>query len=150
MFSIVWPRSKEDFMKRRQLLPQNNRLLTEVELEFMTIVWRLGGATVKEVMKNLPEDRNLAYTSSATVMKILNQKGYLKCQRDSFAHMFIPIISKVEYENSFLEHTVTHVFDGEPVALVQRLLGASQIRKDEILQIEEVLKKLLSSKKNRK
>lgn len=137
-------------MKKRQLSPQNNRLLTEVELEFMTIVWRLGGATVKEVMQHLPEDRNLAYTTAATVMKILDQKGYLQCQRDSFAHTFIPVISKVDYENSFLEHTVTHVFDGEPVALVQRLLGAGQIRKDEILQIEEVLKNLLANKKKRK
>ncbi|MBX3710159.1 MAG: BlaI/MecI/CopY family transcriptional regulator [Gammaproteobacteria bacterium] len=137
-------------MKKRQPMPRNNRLLTDVELEFMTIVWRLGSATVKEVMKNLPEFRNLAYTSAATIMKILNQKGYLKCQRDSFAHTFTPIISKVEYENSFLEHTVTHVFDGEPVALVQRLLGASQIHKDEILQIEEVLKNLLANKKKRK
>lgn len=137
-------------MKKRQPLPQNNRLLTEVELEFMTIVWRLGGATVKEVMKHLPENRNLAYTTAATVMKILNQKGYLECQRDSFAHTFIPIISKGEYENSYLQHTVTHVFDGEPVALVQRLLGTSQIHKDEILQIEEVLKKLLADKKKKK
>lgn len=150
MFSIVSLRSKGDVMKKRPSLPQNNRLLTEVELEFMTIVWRLGGATVKEAMKHLPEDRNLAYTSAATVMKILDQKGYLECQRDSFAHTFIPIISKIEYENSFLEHTVTHVFDGEPVALVQRLLDASQIQKDEILQIEKVLKNLLANKKKRK
>ncbi|MCW5584233.1 MAG: BlaI/MecI/CopY family transcriptional regulator, partial [Gammaproteobacteria bacterium] len=46
-------------MKKRQPMPRNNRLLTDVELEFMTIVWRLGSATVKEVMKNLPEFRNL-------------------------------------------------------------------------------------------
>lgn len=45
---------------------------------------------------------------------------------------------------------MTHVFDGEPVALVQRRLEASQIQKDEILQIEEVLKKLLASKKKQK
>ena len=112
-------------MKKKQPLPQNNRLLTEVELEFMAIIWRLGSATVKDVMLHLSDDRNLAYTSAATVMKILEQKAYLKCQKDSFAHTFTPTISKEEYEKSFLKHTVTHVFDGKPVALVQRLLGAS-------------------------
>lgn len=137
-------------MKKRQLLPQTNRLLTEVELEFMAIIWRLGSATVKEVMIHLPEDRNLAYTTAATVMKILDQKAYLKCQKKSFAHTFTPIISKEEYEKSFLEHTVTHVFDGEPVALVQRLLGATHLHKDEIQQIEEVLKKLPANRKKRK
>ena len=137
-------------MKKRQLLPQNNRLLTEVELEFMAILWRLGNATVKDVMMHLPDDRNLAYTTAATVMKILDQKGYLTCQKNSFAHTFIPKISKAEYEHSYLEHTVTHIFDGEPVALVQRLLGATHIHKDEIQQIEEVLKKLSAARKKQK
>jgi predicted transcriptional regulator len=150
MFSILCPHLKGDAMKKRPLVPENNRILTEVELEFMTIVWRLGAATVKQVMTNLPKDRNLAYTTAATVMKILDQKGYLKCQKDSFAHTFIPVISKIDYEMSFLEHTVTHIFDGEPVALVQRLLGNTKIHKDEIQQIEETLKKLSISKKKRK
>lgn len=137
-------------MKKKQLLTQSNRLLTEVELEFMTIVWRLDGASVKEVMMHLPQDRNLAYTTVATVMKILEQKAFLKCQKSSFAHKFIPIISKEEYGKSFLEHTVTHVFDGEPVALVQRLLGVTHLNKNEIQQIEEVLKKLPGNRKKRK
>lgn len=137
-------------MQKKQSWHQNNRLLTEVELEFMNTVWRLGCATVKEVMLHLPKDRNLAYTTAATVMKILNQKGYLKCQKDSFAHTFTPIISKEEYEKSFLTHMLTHVFDGEPVALVQRLLGATQLHKDEIQRIEEVLKKLSFDRGNEK
>ena len=116
----------------------------------MTTIWRLGSATVKEVMTQLPEDRDLAYTTAATIMKILDQKGYLECQKDSFANTFTTIISKEAYEKSFLEHTVTHIFDGEPVALVQRLLGVTRIHKDEIRQIEEVLKKLSASRKKQK
>lgn len=137
-------------MKKQQPLSQNTRLLTEVELEFMAIIWRLGCATVKEVMMHLPNDRNLAYTTAATVMKILHQKAYLKCQKESFAHTFTPIISKKEYEKSFLEHTLTHIFDGEPIALVQRLLGVTRIHKDEIQQIEEILKKLPNNRKKQK
>lgn len=137
-------------MKKQQPISQHARLLTEVELEFMAIIWRLGSATVKEVMAHLPKDRNLAYTTAATVMKILHQKDYLKCQKDSFAHTFTPVISKKEYETYFLEHTVNHIFDGEPVALVQRLLGASRIHQDEIQQIEEILKKLPSNRKKQK
>lgn len=137
-------------MKKQQPLLQNNRLLTEVELEFMAIIWRLGSATVKDVMMHLPEDRNLAYTTAATVMKILHQKDYLKCQKESFAHTFTPIISKKEYERSFLEHTVAHIFDGEPVALVQRLLGVTHMHEDEIQQIKEILKKLPNCRKKQK
>lgn len=137
-------------MQKKQSWHQSNRLLTEVELEFMNTIWGLGRATVKEVMAHLPKNRNLAYTTVATVMKILNQKDYLKCQKESFAHTFTPTISKEEYEKSFLEHTLTHIFDGEPIALVQRLLGTTHLHKDDIQQIEDVLKKLSINRKKEK
>src|SRR5690349_15516218 len=98
------------------------RLLTEVELELMNIVWNLRSATVKEVSAQLTKDRNLAYTTVATVMKILETKGFLTCQKSSHAHVFAPLVSKSQYEATCLDHMLAHVFDGEPVALVQRLL----------------------------
>ena len=49
------------------------RLLTESELELMTILWRLEGATVNEVLEALPPDRPLAYTSVSTILRILEQ-----------------------------------------------------------------------------
>jgi predicted transcriptional regulator len=55
-------------------------------------------------------------------------------------------VSKSEYEGTCIEHIVTNVFDGEPVALVQRLLEAKTLRKDEIQAIENALKNLASNK----
>ena len=46
------------------------RLLTEVELELMTILWRVGGGTAGEVLAALPADRPLAYTSVSTMLRI--------------------------------------------------------------------------------
>ena len=120
----------------------NDRLLTEVELELMTIIWDLGKAAVKDVASHLPKDRNLAYTTVATVMKVLEQKGFLVCHKDSYAHVFSPLVEKHDYEKSYIEHTVDNIFDGEPVALVQRLLETTKLRKDEIQAIEDALKKL--------
>lgn len=129
-------------MQSKHKIVENVRLMTEVELELMTIIWGLGKATVKEVAANLPEDRNLAYTTVATVMKVLEQKGFLECHKDSYAHVFSPRVSKKSYESNCIEHMVTNVFDGEPVALVQRLLNTQKLRKEEISAIEEALKTL--------
>src|SRR5438445_756545 len=54
-----------------------DRLLTEVELELMNIVWELGGGTVADVIARLPPERPLAYTSVATMLRILEQNGVL-------------------------------------------------------------------------
>ncbi len=136
-------------MSNKRVVPEE-RLLTDVELELMTVIWQLEKTTVKEVASHLPKDRSLAYTTVATVMKILEQKGFLECRKDSYAHVFSPRVSKIEYESTCLEHMVTHVFDGEPVALVQRLLDAKKLRKEDIQAIEEALKNLAVTGRKRK
>jgi predicted transcriptional regulator len=132
-------------MRNRKNATDAERLLTGVELELMTVIWSMGKATVKDVVASLAESRELAYTTVATVMKVLEQKKFLKCQKDSYAHVFYPIVSKSDYEGTCLDHMVSHVFDGEPIALVQRLLNDRRLSKEDAIAIEKTLK-LLSSK----
>ena len=47
---------------------RKSELLTEVELEFMNELWALGEGTVRDVLDQLPKERNLAYTSAATIL----------------------------------------------------------------------------------
>ena len=137
-------------MANRHISEEHDRLLTEVELELMTVIWSLEKATVKEVISHMSKDRSLAYTTVATVMKILEQKGFLTCHKDSHAHTFSPAVSKKSYESTCLDHVVTNVFDGEPVALVQRLLDVRKLSKSEIEAIKKSLQKLSASEKGRK
>lgn len=130
--------------KRGSNIVVHQRLLTEVELELMTIIWGLNKATIKEIVSQLPQDRPLAYTTVATVVKVLEQKGFLGCQKNTYAHVFVPIVTKMEYENTCIEHMVTNVFDGEPVAMVQRLLMAKKLQQDDIQAIEKALQQLLT------
>lgn len=134
-------------MRNKQNTSAQDRLLTEVELELMTIIWNLKKAAVKEVVAHLSNDRRLAYTTVATVMKVLEQKGFLVCQKESHAHVFLPCVSKEDYENKCIEHMVENVFDGEPVALLQRLISAQKLGVDEIQAIEDALKKLTPVRK---
>lgn len=124
-----------------------SKLLTEVELELMSIIWRAGAVTVKEVVAGLPAHRQLAYTSVATVMKILEQKGFLVCQKDSHAHTYAALIAKEEYERECVDHMVNHVFDGEPVALVQRLLDAGNLSARDLQSLQATLKQLGGDRK---
>ncbi|HAT1883587.1 BlaI/MecI/CopY family transcriptional regulator [Legionella pneumophila] len=125
----------------------HDRLLTEVELGLMNIIWSLDKVTIKEVVSHLPKERPLAYTTVATVLKVLEQKGFLECQKNSYAHVFMPMVTKSEYESTCIDHMVANVFDGEPRALVQRLLMARKLQHDDIQAIEEALKKLTDGEK---
>ena len=74
------------------------RLLTESELELMTILWRLRGGTVADVLAALPSDRPLAYTSVSTILRILEQKGVLTTEKVGRGHRYLPAVAKGDYE----------------------------------------------------
>ncbi|MGE0526316.1 MAG: BlaI/MecI/CopY family transcriptional regulator [Bdellovibrionales bacterium] len=124
----------------------SDRLLTPVELELMTIIWRLGEASVSDVLEHLSGDRQLAYTSVSTILRILEQKGVLKPRKEGRGHVYIPVLSKAEFETKTLKHVVERVFDGTPVALVRHLLGHVPIEANEIEELKELIRNLEKKK----
>lgn len=122
----------------------NGKLLTDAELELMTILWKLGEGTVADVMEDLPKGRELAYTSVSTILRILEQKGVLKARKEGRGHVYIPKLAKSEYETKTINHVVERVFDGTPVALVKKLLNSGQLKSEEL----DELRKLIDSAKD--
>jgi predicted transcriptional regulator len=123
--------------------PRAGRLLTEVELELMNLVWKLGEASVAEVIEALPVARKLAYTSVSTMLRILETKGVLAARKQGRGHVYYPKISKQEYESKTLRHMVDKVFDGAPSSLIRRLLQQEEIPADELQSIQELLREKL-------
>src|SRR5262245_52914429 len=117
------------------------KLLTEVELELMTPLWQLGEGTVHDVMGMLPPKRRLAYTSVSTVLRILVGKGVLSVRKEGRGHVYVPRISKAEYEAASLRHIVQRVFDGAPDALVRRLLQTEDLNEQKLSAIRALLRK---------
>jgi predicted transcriptional regulator len=125
-------------VSRKRALPE--KPLTEVELELMNVIWELGRCTVKEVQNALPKDRDLAYTSVATMMKILEQKGFLKSQKEDRAHTYLPLLSRSEYEGASLRHLANNLFHGDPKSMVMRLLDDTGLSQTELESIRALLK----------
>ena len=115
------------------------KLLTEVELELMQILWSLEEGAVSEVQEALPEKRKLAYTSISTILRILEQKGVLKSRKEGRGHIYVPILSKTQYEQTSLRHIVSRVFDGTPTALVKRLLEDPHLSEEDLQSIRSLL-----------
>jgi predicted transcriptional regulator len=113
--------------------------LTEVELELMNILWRLDGGTVNDVLGALPAERPLAYTSVSTILRILEQKGVLASEKVGRGHRYVPLVAKQDYEAFALEQVMGKVFDGQPVALVRRLVDGGQLSRDDLAALQELL-----------
>ncbi len=115
------------------------RPLTEVELELMQHIWTLGECTIREVHASLPKERDLAYTSVATMVKILEQKGAVTSHKKDRTITIKPQISRSDYESASLKHLSERVFQGNPSTMIARLLDDSDLTADELKQLRELL-----------
>jgi len=120
-------------------LKLQTKILTEVELEMMTILWKIEPCTINQIIEKLPKERNLAYTSVATIIRILEQKGIVKSKKENRFYIYSALVTKEEYEQSSLTHLITNVFEGDPSLLVKRLLSNKNINKTELSELQKLL-----------
>lgn len=115
------------------------KLLTETELELMTILWKLGEGSVADVLEQLPKERDLAYTSVSTILRILEQKEILKTRKEGRGHIYIPQLKKNDFEAKTVQHVVDRVFDGTPVALVRQLLDSVKLDEKDLKELRNLI-----------
>lgn len=120
---------------------KDEKLLTEAETELMAILWKLGEGSVADVIENLPSGRELAYTSVSTFLRILEQKKVLKTRKEGRGHVYIPALSKQEYEARTVRHVVDKIFDGAPLSLARQLISTANLSREEIQELKALLKK---------
>ena len=121
---------------------KEDRLLTETELELMTLLWKRGEGSVADVIADLPAGRELAYTSVSTILRILEQKEVLTTRKEGRGHVYIPAITKDDYESRTVHHMVERVFDGTPMALARQLLHTTQLSKEELAELKKMIAQL--------
>lgn len=107
----------------------------------MNIIWRLGPCTVSQVQKSLRPERDLAYSSVSTIVRILEQKGFVTSIKAGRGHLYSAAMAKRDYQALSLEHVVKQVFDDTPSLLVQRLLDSSSLTEKELDRIRSLLRR---------
>ena len=119
-----------------------NPTLTPQELAIMKVVWKLESATVRDVFEHLQSRRPVAYTTVLTMMKILEQKGYVRKTREDRAFVYRPARPRQQVIGSMVREFVDRVFDGASRPMLLHLVKETKLsakeRKALLQAIEEV------------
>lgn len=118
-------------------------LLTEVELEFMNELWTLGEGSVRDVLDQLPPERNLAYTSGATILRILDEKGFVKSRKEGKTLVYTPLLQKDNYQTRSLQNLSRTLFDDTPASLVARLVDDAELTASDLEDIRALVERRL-------
>ncbi|HVH87087.1 MAG TPA: BlaI/MecI/CopY family transcriptional regulator [Terriglobales bacterium] len=96
--------------------------LSKAETRILEQDWKLGTASVREILESLPEDERVAYTTVQTLVYRLEEKGALrKVKKIGNAQLFQPAINESQYRSK-LVRDLLDLFGGSPRLLVSNLL----------------------------
>ena len=108
----------------------------------MKVVWTLEAATVRDIYEQLRQRRDVAYTTILTMMKILEQKGYVKKTRADRAFVYRPTRPRQQVLGGMVREFIDRVFDGASRPMLLHLVKETTLsdkeRKALLRAIEEV------------
>jgi len=116
--------------------------LTPFELDIMTVLWKLGKGSVREIQELLPQTRRPAYTTVQTIVYRLEEKSALRRVRKiGNAHIFEPLISRREAHHRLISDLLD-VFGGSAQPLMAHLVESGKLRLEDLRELETALQKL--------
>lgn len=111
------------------------------ERQIAEVVYRLGRATVNEVLENLPDPPS--YSAVRAMLRILERKGHLKHRQEGQRYVYLPAVRRDTARRSALDHLVRTFFDGSTGRAVAALLEDSdaQLSDGDIERLSKLIDK---------
>lgn len=121
--------------------------LSKAELEIIKVLWKLGDASVYGIQEALnstrSKDQHLAYTTIATMLRRMEEKGAVLSHKEGRSYIFQPTEELSEYKSSKLKDFVGQFFEGRPSSLASYFIENSKFSEEELV----ALSKLIDEKK---
>ena len=113
-----------------------SKVLTEVELELMHIVWEQGEATSRSVLEALTSKRESSDSTVRTMLRILERKGYLAHRMEGRMYVYRPVVNRDEALRRMVHHLADRMCEGSTNLLVRHVLESEEIPWEELEEIK--------------
>ena len=112
--------------------------LTKAEEDIMQILWQLKKANVKAIIEEFPEPKP-AYNTVSTIVRILENKGFVDYEKEGKGHVYFPLMKKQDYSNQSINKLVDNYFQGSFKSMVSFFVKKNEM---DIKDFESVLKEI--------
>lgn len=112
------------------------------ELAVMSVLWRLGSATVTDVKDALGEE--LAYTSVLSALQTLEDKGYVRHEAEGRAYRYFATVEAERAGGSALARIRDAIFQGSAERMFAQMVADKRLSKAELQRMRKLLAERLS------
>ncbi len=110
---------------------------TNAELAILSVLWRRGPSTVREVLETLREP--VGYTTVLKLLQIMTDKGLVTRDERARTHVYRAAVSEGATQGRLVSDLVDRAFGGSSMALVLQALSTTPASRDELEQIRQLL-----------
>lgn len=110
--------------------------LTKAEEQIMQVLWELEKAFVKEIVDKLPAPKP-AYNTVSTIVRILQDKGFVNHEEFGKSHQYFPVVSKATYTKKYLKNFIGNYFENSFIQMVSFFAKEEKI---DLKELEELFK----------
>ena len=113
--------------------------LTDAEARVMSVLWQRGTATVGDAVAALKKKRVVSYSTVQTILRILEQKGYVAHNKVARAFVYRPLIDERQARRRALRHLLSRLFNGSPSLLVLNVLDDDEMDPAELKRVKKLV-----------
>jgi BlaI family penicillinase repressor len=114
--------------------------LSRKEEELIQIMWELEKGFVKDIIEQMPEPKP-HYNTVATLMKRLEEKGYLAHRDFGGSYEYYPIVGKETYKATFMKKVLSTFFDNSYANLLTYFAKEENVSAEELQELIKIIEK---------
>ena len=123
---------------------------TDVELEILHVLWADGPSALSAVCDRLREQREVATTTVATMLRVMLDKGLVKRQGAGRGAQWVAVVTRKSTARGMVGKLVDHLFDGSADRLATHLVEGGQLNKKQLDQLRKLIDQRSRSPRKRK
>ncbi|HZX63527.1 MAG TPA: BlaI/MecI/CopY family transcriptional regulator [Bacteroidales bacterium] len=136
-------------MSTKKNINDSPLVLTRAEEEVMQILWKIEKGMVHDLLEKFPEPKP-AYNTVSTIVRILEQKGFVGHKAYGRTHEYCPVISKSDYTKSYFRNFVTNYFGNSYKSLASFFANEGKLSMKELEEIRKTIHEEIRKQKGGK
>jgi predicted transcriptional regulator len=128
-------------------IKKTGRELTRSEEQIMHILWAKGTGLVHDILKEFPDPKP-AYNTVSTIIRILEQKGFVGHKAYGRTYEYFPLITKKDYTKTYFRSFVANYFGNSYKSLASFFTAEENLSIQELEEIRQLMEEEIRKQKN--
>jgi predicted transcriptional regulator len=113
--------------------------LGDLQLRIMKVLWAQGEATVAAVHDAVAGEKDLAYTTVATILRKMEARGLVLHRLEARSFVYRPAVAEAAVSRGMADHLLDRLFEGSLTGMVSHLLSTREVSREELSKLERLI-----------